>query len=87
MIDDNRPFPIQRTFSKEHLKYLPVCTIPWWLAEIAYREYQSRFKTSQSLEQLAERGGFGRFELLDLLGNQTETNNDKEAFEELRNSQ
>ena len=43
------------------------CTVPWWLAEIAYEYYSSRHGTSQSLERLAERGGFGRAELLSLL--------------------
>ena len=67
MIDDNRPFPIQRTFSIDKQCYLPVSTIPWWLAEIAYREYQRRWKNNQTLERLSERGGFDRDELLELL--------------------
>lgn len=63
--DDTRQFPIQsdhhphgggkRTF------------IPWWLAEIAYIQYSKNFGTKQSLETLAQRGGFGRHELLMLL--------------------
>ena len=32
--------------------------IPWEVAEKAYAEYASRFGNSQSLERLAERGGF-----------------------------
>ena len=42
-------------------------TIPWWLAMAAYDYYKSRFGASQSLERIAERGGFGRMELLHLL--------------------
>lgn len=34
-------------------------SIPWGVAEIAYREYAKQFGRSQSLERLAERGGFG----------------------------
>ena len=33
--------------------------IPWWLAEIVYKAYSRLFGNSQSLERLAERGGFG----------------------------
>lgn len=54
MEDRNRPFPIQKGG-----------TIPWWLAEIAYKYYNC--KASQSLERLAERGGFGKLELVWLL--------------------
>jgi hypothetical protein len=43
------------------------CTIPWWLAEEAYKVYSAKYGTYQSLERLAERGGFGRKELLLLL--------------------
>jgi len=75
MKDDNRPFPIQGgTYrDKETLDYArPIqhyksCFIPWWLAEEAYEYYSKLYGTSQSLERLAERGGFGREELLCLL--------------------
>lgn len=33
--------------------------IPWEMAERAYSVYSARFGTAQSLEHLAERGGFG----------------------------
>lgn len=33
--------------------------IPWWLAEIVYEGYVALYGDSQSLERLAERGGFG----------------------------
>ena len=42
-------------------------TIPWWLALEAYQHYSKKFGTSQSLERIAERGGFGHAELLLLL--------------------
>jgi hypothetical protein len=66
-MDDNRPFPIQQERKRnEHgeMETLHVCTIPWWLAEEAYAYYSSKFGKSQSLETLAARGGFGRYELL-----------------------
>ena len=74
----NRPFPIQGgtyrkpdgTLRRPVEQYLP-STIPWWLAEEAYAYYASRYGTSQSLERLAERGGFGREELLMLLRKET----------------
>lgn len=68
-MDDTRPFPIQA----EGLRRKPVphypkmSTIPWWLAEIAYEQYCEKYGSQQSLEQLAERGGFGRAELVSLL--------------------
>jgi len=37
------------------------------LAEIAYEYYSSRYGKEQSLERLAERGGFGRFELVEFI--------------------
>ncbi len=42
-------------------------TVPIWLARVAWAEYCRRFGTGQSFERLAERGGFGRQELLMLL--------------------
>jgi len=41
--------------------------IPWPVAELAYDVYSSRFGTSQTLERLAERGGFGACEMDALL--------------------
>lgn len=70
MHTDDRPFPIQAE-GYSH----PRSTIPWWLAEIAYRGYAKKFPGSammQSLEQLKERGGFGRQELLYLLAESDE---------------
>ena len=66
MPSDSRPFPIQqgRLYYRFNEKE---CTIPWWLAEEAYKWYSKRFGEDQSLERLAERGGFGRDELLMML--------------------
>lgn len=61
--DDTRPFPIQGGWDEETHRLYP-SAIPWWLAEIAYEFYGETFGTSQSLEELAERGGFGREELV-----------------------
>lgn len=38
-------------------------TIPWFVAEKAYKEYSRQFGTDQSLERIAERGGFSEKEL------------------------
>ena len=68
------PFPIQGgTYRDEDGKYkrpikeYPQTTVPWWIAQEAYKYYASKFGTGQSMERLAERGGFGRDELLMLL--------------------
>ncbi len=68
MTNDNRPFPIQAEYDcggrwGRHTS----CSVPWWLAEIAYVNYAKRYGKEQSLERLAERGGYGRQELIDLL--------------------
>ena len=42
-------------------------TVPWSHAEEAYKEYSVRYGTSQSLERLAERHGFGVSEIVILL--------------------
>lgn len=61
---DTRPFPIQADHQRPRNE---PSTIPWWLAEVAYEYYAAKFGTQQSLERLAERGGFGREELVGLL--------------------
>lgn len=73
ILNDTKPFPIQagtpyRSQSGKML-YPKNSTIPWWLAEIAYEHYKTVAGVLglQSLERLAERGGFGRNELLLLL--------------------
>jgi hypothetical protein len=64
LMNANRPFPIQGGV-KGRQRFAP-STIPWWLAEIAYKHYKSRWP-GQTLERIAERGGFGRAELVKLL--------------------
>ena len=64
-MNDNRPFPIQGYFKRGGNSAEP-CTIPWWLAEIAYEYYKSKWP-GQTLERIAKRGGFGRKELVMLL--------------------
>lgn len=41
--------------------------IPWSVAERAYEVYSKRYGTGQSLERLAQRGGFGACELDDMI--------------------
>jgi hypothetical protein len=50
-----KPFPIQGGGS-----------IPWWLAEVAFEYYHEQWK-GQSLQRIAERGGFGVQELIGLI--------------------
>ena len=61
---DIRPFPIQGNWASKREEHEEPCTVPWWLAEIAYEYYSEKCGTIQSLERLAERGGFGRAELV-----------------------
>lgn len=41
--------------------------IPWEHAEEAYKEYVARYGKDQSLERLAQRGGLGAEEIVELL--------------------
>jgi hypothetical protein len=72
MSDDNRPFPIQGELTTSSWGKREPCTIPWWLAEEAYKVYAALYGRQQSLERLTERGGFGRDELLGLLRSEFE---------------
>jgi hypothetical protein len=63
-------FPLQSEYRLDNnasRERVPACFIPWSAAEIAYAEYALRYGRQQSLERLAERGGFGRDEFIDLL--------------------
>lgn len=69
---EERRFPIQAEWNhKDHLRY-PALSIPWSVAEMAYRNYAARYGNGQSLETIAQRGGFGREELLRLLDGRRE---------------
>lgn len=69
--DDTRPFPIQQgdpvRDEVRRLVYPSSSLISWWLAEEAYKSSAKLYGSGQSLERLAERGGFGRKEQLFLL--------------------
>lgn len=57
-----RRFPIQGEWSAKEWRRVPEATIPWDVAEKAYAVYAAKYGSSQSLERLAGRGGFGRTE-------------------------
>ncbi len=57
-------FPIQIELRESKRGF---AEIPFHIAEEAYKEYADRYGTSQSLERLGERGGFGIYELVELL--------------------
>lgn len=42
--------------------------IPEWLAMVVYRVYKNKYGSQQSFERIKERGGFGRVEVIWLLG-------------------
>ena len=60
-------FPIMVSYAKGAAAGDPPLWIPWRIAELAYAAYSSRFGTDQTLERLAERGGFGAGEMDALL--------------------
>ena len=57
---DTRTFPIQSDYrdTKAH-----PTTIPWEVADKAYAVYRGRYGSQQTLERLAERGGFSGGEM------------------------
>lgn len=73
---DPRGFPIQGEYrydvSGDSRRMLPELRIPWSVAEVAYAEYALRYGRQQSLDRLADRGGFGRDEVLELLAQAAE---------------
>jgi hypothetical protein len=75
---EDRRFPVQgesfSSYDGERMVYVPRSKVPWSVAEAAYAVYAAKYGTGQSLETLAQRGGFGRGELLWLLDGGT---NDK----------
>lgn len=68
MDDDTRPFPIQRSsgYRDDNGKIIRPApsVIPWWLAEEVYQGYIKAHGEVQSLECIAERGGFSRDDVL-----------------------
>lgn len=65
---DVQPFPIQGEVTNSRpVRRLRQSWVPRWLAEVAYVYYANTYGKSQSLDRLAERGGFGRDELIGLI--------------------
>lgn len=64
---DERMFPIQAEMDKDNRVRRPAGCVPWGIAEAAYATYSKWYGKDQSLERLAERGGFGWSELVSLL--------------------
>ena len=60
-------FPLQRRYERNEAGAMAEVdcprTIPWSVAEVAYAEYVRRFGDGQTLQRLAERGGFGDREM------------------------
>lgn len=52
-------FPIMSDSKHGDLPARSHAPIPWVVAERAYADYSRRYGTEQTLERLAERGGFG----------------------------
>lgn len=58
-------FPILKPPGVKHTRSGYV-DLPWLVAELAYEAYAKKYGKSQSLERIAERGGFGEYELDEL---------------------
>ena len=62
-----RRFPIQGRGA-----YRGQRSVPWWVGEMAWRSYARAGHGQQSVERIAERGGFDWAELGELLADQME---------------
>ena len=62
-----RMFPIQGETDRNTGIKRKAGQVPWGIAQLAYNHYSKLYGTSQSLERLAERGGFGWSELYNFL--------------------
>jgi hypothetical protein len=66
---ERKQFPLQYNYSdqlrdRREGNTKPIHrTIPWEIAARAYNQYAAKYGTEQSLERLAERGGFGHCEM------------------------
>lgn len=60
-----KPFPVCKAglLVSDPAYAKALASVPWHVAERVYEEYARRYGRSQSLEQLAQRGGFGAEEL------------------------
>ena len=67
--DVQRRAPVQA----ERAPVKPAGTIAWSEHLEAWRGYDAKWNCEQSAERIAERGGFGYLELVDLLGHEPET--------------
>ena len=80
-------FPIigNKSYDKRQAAPHPM-TISWSVAELAYSVYAARYGDAQSLERMAERGGFHAVEMDDLLPDWREREGDGRTadLEELR---
>lgn len=63
---DDRMFPIQVGYSNSTAAPHPH-KIPWSIAQLAYSVYARNYGGGQTLERLAERGGFGAGEMDEFL--------------------
>jgi hypothetical protein len=60
-------FPIQGEHDRAHPRR-PPGTVPWSVGVAAWERYAARYGRGQSVERIAERGGFGFGEMFMFLG-------------------
>lgn len=70
MTEDRRA-PVQG--ERHQGRTVPAGTVSWEEHVAAWEVYGKRFLNGQSAERIAERGGFGYSELVELLGRDPET--------------
>lgn len=66
-----RRAPVQGESRRDGRGLKPAGTVAWWEHEKAWEPYGARY--SQSAERIAERSGFGYWEMTDLLGHEPTT--------------
>lgn len=67
-----RRAPVQASYESRGRPRKPAGTVAWWEHEKAWEDYGARY-SSQDAERIAERGGFGYWEMTDHLGHEPTT--------------
>ena len=58
-----RRFPVMGELERGKYRDQPYGTVPWSVAERAYAAYAERYGRDQSIDRMAQRGGFGHSEM------------------------
>lgn len=70
---DERRAPVQGEWNRERTIKKPYGTVAWSEHLLAWDVYAQHYGRNQSAERMAERAGFGYWEITELLGHEPKT--------------